>query len=175
MKLKIFTVLMAVFAAFAVSFAQGEPNQEIYTKIVLACQENKAVKNGLSLISKKNEKVTDVYDKSERNEKAKYERNSSEINIVSVDGPKVVKSYADCMKTKLQGKEFRNQGNKLNVKISITNDGRLVNNNTSTTERPVKKGKITKVNAPTITQGKSLWCEDEMNKCLQATIIIDQK
>ena len=42
-------------------------------------------------------------------------------------------------------------------------------------ERPVKKGKTTKVGNPTITQGKSLWCEDEMNKCLQATIVIEQK
>jgi hypothetical protein len=166
---------MAIFAAFTVSYAQGEPNQEIYAKVVIACQENKAVKTGLGQITKKNEKAIDAYDKSERNEKAKYERNTSEIDIVSTEGPKVVKSYADCMKTKLQGKEFRNQGNKLTAKISVTNDGRLVNNNTSTTERPVKKGKTTKVGNPTTTQGKSLWCEDEMNKCLQATIIIEQK
>jgi len=119
--------------------------------------------------------VVDAYDKSERNEKAKYERNTSEITIVSTDGPKIVKSYADCMKTKLQGKEFRNQGNKLTAKVSVTNDGRLVNNNTTTTERPVKKGKTTKVGNPTITHGKSFWCEDEMNKCLQATIVIEQK
>jgi hypothetical protein len=171
----IFSVLMAVLVAFTVSFAQGEPNQEIYAKVVIACQENKAVKTGLGQITKKNEKAIDAYDKSERNEKAKYERNTSEIDIVSTEGPKVVKSYAECMKTKLQGKEFRNQGNKLTAKVSVTNDGRLVNNNTSTTEHPVKKGKTTKVGNPTITQGKSLWCEDEMNKCLQATIVIDQK
>jgi len=166
----LFCGLMAI-----VSFAQDEPNQEIYTKVVLACEENKAVKAVLAQMSKKNEKSTDAYDKSERNEKAKYERNASEIDIVSTEGPKAIKAYADCMKTKLQGKEFRNQGNKLSVKVSVTNDGRIVNNSTSTTERPVKKGKATKVNAPTVTQGKSLWCEDEMNKCLQATIVIDQK
>jgi len=173
--MKIFNVLTAVFAAFAISFAQGEPNQEIYTKVVIACQDNKAVKAGLAQVTKKNEKVVDAYDKSERNEKAKYERNTSEIDIVSAEGPKIVKSYAECMKTKLQSKEFREQGNKLTAKVSVTNDGRLVNNNTTTTERPVKKGKATKVGNPTITQGKSLWCEDEMNKCLQATIVIEQK
>jgi len=173
--MKTFSVLTVVFVAFTVSFAQGEPNQEIYTKVVIACQENKAVKARLAQITKRNEKVIDVYDKSERNEKAKYERNTSEIDIVSVEGPKVVKFYADCMKAKLQGKEFRNQGNKLIAKVSVTNDGRLVNNSTTTSERPVKKGKITKVGNPTITQGKSLWCEDEMNKCLQATIVIEQK
>jgi len=171
----IFRVLMVVFAAFTVLFAQDEPNQEIYSKVVLACEENKAAKMVLAQMAKKNEKATDAYDKSERNEKAKYERNASEIDIVSTDGPKVVKSYADCLKTKLQGKEFRNQSHKLSVKISVTNDGRIVNNNTSTTEHPVKKGKTTKVGNPTITQGKSFWCEDEMNKCLQATIVIDQK
>ncbi|GBU25974.1 hypothetical protein R83H12_02645 [Fibrobacteria bacterium R8-3-H12] len=173
--MKIFSVLTAVFAAFAVSYAQSEPDQEIYTKVVIACQDNKAVKAGLAQITKKNEKVIDAYDKSERNEKAKYERNTSEIDIVSVEGPKIVKSYAECMKSKLQGKEFRNQGNKLTAKVSVTNDGRLVNNSTTTTDRPVKKGKSTKVGNPTITQGKSLWCEDEMNKCLQATIVIEQK
>jgi len=171
----IFNVLIAVLLAFTISFAQSEPNQEIYTKVVIACQEHKSVKSGLATISKKNEKITDTYDKSERNEKAKYERNASEIDIVSVEGPKVVKSYAECMKTKLQSKEFKNQGNKLTTKISITNDGRIVNNSTTTAERPVKKGKSTKVSNPTITQGKSLWCEDEMNKCLQATIVIEQK
>jgi len=173
--MKTFNVLTAVFTAFTVLFAQGEPNQEIYTKVIIACQDNKAVKNGLALITKKNEKVTDAYDKSERNEKAKYERNTSEIDIVSAEGPKIVKSYAECMKGKLQGKEFREQGNKLTAKVSVTNDGRLVNNSTTTTEHPVKKGKATKVGNPTITQGKSLWCEDEMNKCLQATIVIEQK
>jgi len=171
----IFNVLIAVLVAFTISFAQSEPNQEIYNKAVIACQDNKAVKTGLGTIAKKNEKITDAYDKSERNEKAKYERNAGEIDIVSSEGAKVVKSYAECMKTKLQGKEFKNQGNKLTVKISVTNDGRLVNNSTVTTERPVKKGKTTKVGNPTITQGKSLWCEDEMNKCLQATIVIEQK
>jgi len=114
----IFNVLLAILAAFTISFAQSEPNQEIYTKVVLACQENKAVKTGLGTISKKNEKVVDAYDKSERNEKAKYERNTSEIDIVSVEGPKVVKSYAECMKGKLQGKDFKNQGNKLTAKMS---------------------------------------------------------
>ncbi|MDR2595375.1 MAG: hypothetical protein LBC87_11455 [Fibromonadaceae bacterium] len=173
--MKILSVLTAVFAAFAISYAQSEPNQEIYSKVVIACQDNKAVKTGLAQITKKNEKVIDAYDKSERNEKAKYERNTSEITLVSTEGPKIVKSYADCMKTKLQGKEFREQSNKLTAKISVTNDGRLVNNSTTTTERPVKKGKATKVGNPTITQGKSLWCEDEMNKCLQATIVIEQK
>ena len=173
--MKTFNVLTAVFAAFAISFAQSEPNQEIYTKVVIACQDNKAVKTGLAQVTKKNEKVVDAYDKSERNEKAKYERNTSEIDIVSAEGPKIVKSYAECMKTKLQGKEFRNQGNKLTAKVSVTNDGRLVNNTTTTTERPVKAGKTTKVSNPTITHGKSLWCEDEMNKCLQATIVIEQK
>ena len=173
--MKILSVLTAVFAAFAISHAQSEPNQEIYSKVVIACQDNKAVKTGLAQITKKNEKVVDAYDKSERNEKAKYERNTSEITIVSTEGPKIVKSYAECMKTKLQGKEFREQSNKLTAKVSVTNDGRLVNNNTTTTERPVKKGKATKVGNPTITQGKSFWCEDEMNKCLQATIVIEQK
>jgi len=171
----ILRILTAVCAAFTVLYAQDEPNQEIYSKVVLSCEENKAVKTVLAQMSKKNEKVTDAYDKSERNEKAKYERNASEIDIVSTEGPKVLKAYADCIKTKLQGKEFRNQGNKLTVKISVTNDGRVVNNSTSTTERPVKKGKATKVGNPTVTQGKSLWCEDEMNKCLQATIVIEQK
>jgi len=173
--MKILSVLTAVFAAFAISHAQSEPNQEIYSKVVIACQDNKAVKTGLAQITKKNEKVVDAYDKSERNEKAKYERNTSEITIVSTEGPKIVKSYAECMKTKLQGKEFREQSNKLTAKVSVTNDGRLVNNNTTTTERPVKKGKTTKVGNPTITHGKSFWCEDEMNKCLQATIVIEQK
>ena len=173
--MKILSVLTAVFAAFAISHAQSEPNQEIYSKVVIACQDNKAVKTGLAQITKKNEKVVDAYDKSERNEKAKYERNTSEIDIVSAEGPKIVKFYAECMKSKLQGKEFREQGNKLTAKVSVTNDGRLVNNSTTTTERPVKKGKPTKVGNPTITQGKSFWCEDEMNKCLQATIVIEQK
>jgi len=171
----IFTVLFTVLAAFTISFAQDEPNQEIYTKVVLACHENKAVKIGLGQISKKNEKVIDAYDKSERNEKAKYERNASEIDIVSTEGTKVVKSYADCLKAKLQGKEFKNQGNKLTAKILVTNDGRLVNSSTLTAERPVKKGKSTKVGNPTIKQDKSFWCEDEMNKCLQSTIVIEQK
>ncbi|MDR2555039.1 MAG: hypothetical protein LBC64_06375 [Fibromonadaceae bacterium] len=171
----IFRALTAIFTVFTVLFAQDEPNQEIYSKVVLACEENKAVKTVLAQMAKKNEKATDAYDKSERNEKAKYERNASEIDIVSTEGPKVLKAYADCIKAKLQGKEFRNQGNKLIAKISVTNDGRIVHNSTSTTERPVKKGKATQVGNPTITQGKSLWCEDEMNKCLQATIVIEQK
>jgi hypothetical protein len=166
---------MVAVAASTISFAQGEPNQEIYSKVILACEENKATKAALAQISKKNEKIIDVYDKSERSEKAKYERSTSEIDIIKAEGPKVIKSYADCMKTKLQGKEFREQSNKLNVSVSVANDGSLINNKSATTERPVKKGKKTTVAAPNITYGKSLWCEDDARKCLQATIIIDQK
>jgi hypothetical protein len=175
LNIKLSMLAMVVAVVSTVSFAQNEPNQEIYTKIIIACEENKATKAILAQISKKNEKVIDVYDKSERGEKAKYERSTSEIDIIKSEGEKAIKSYADCMKTKLQGKDFRNQGNKLNVNVSVTNEGRIINNNSTTTERPVKKGKTTKVDAPKITLGKSLWCDDEVKKCLQATIIIEQK
>jgi hypothetical protein len=169
-----FRYLAAIIAASTVSFAQSEPNQEIYTKVILACEENKAIKTTLAQMLKKNEKATDAYDKSEHGEKAKYERNASELDIVQTEGPKVVKSYADCMKTKLQqGKEFRNQGYKLNVNISVTNDGRIINNKTTTSEFSIKKGKKATVAAPKTTFGKSFWCEDEVNKCFQATIIIE--
>jgi hypothetical protein len=171
----ILKVIMAAAVASTVSFAQSEPNQEIYTKVILACEENKAAKFILTQISKKNEKIIDVYDKSERNEKAKYERNAGEIELLKAEGPKVIKAYSDCMKTKLQGNAFRNQSNKITVNVSVTNDGRIINHNSATTERPVKKGKKTIVAAPKVTFGKSLWCEDEANKCFQATIIIDQK
>ena len=175
MKLK-GSAIMAVMVASAISFAQNEPNQEIYSKVVLACEENKAVKTGLAQISKKNSKVIDVYDKSERGEKAKFERSTSEIDIIKAEGPKVVKSYADCMKAKLQAKDFRNKINKVTVKLSVTNEGNLVNHSTTTTDRPLPKGKkISVVGTPKTTLGKSYWCEDELNKCLQATIVIDQK
>jgi flagella basal body P-ring formation protein FlgA len=161
--------------ASTVAFAQGETNQEIYSKVVLACEENKMVKTTLAVISKKSEKVTDAYDKSERNEKAKYERNASELEIIKAEGPKVIKAYSDCLKTKMQAKEFRNQGNKVTVNVSARSDGRIVNNSTATAEKPVKQGKATVVQAPKITVGKSLWCEDEANKCYQVTIVIEQK
>jgi len=177
MEFKNFAILaMVVMATSVISFAQDELNQEIYSKVVIACEENKAVKNALAQISKKNGKVIDVYDKSERGEKAKFERSTSEIEIIKAEGPKVIKSYADCMKAKMQGKDFRNKVNKLTVKVSVTNEGNLVNHSTATTERPLPKGKkSTTVAAPKTTLGKSYWCEDEMNKCFQATIIIDQK
>jgi hypothetical protein len=176
MNIKLSILAIAILVASTVSFAQSEPNPEVYTKIILACEENKATKVVLAQISKKNEKVIDVYDKSERGEKAKYERSTSEIEIIKAEGPKAIKSYADCMKTKLQqGKDFRNQSNKINVSISVANDGRIINHNYTATERPVKKGKKTTVAAPKITFGKSLWCEDEVSKCMQATIIIEQK
>jgi len=177
MKLKYFAILaMTVAVASTISFAQDELNQEIYNKVVLACEENKAVKTGLAQISKKNEKIVDTYDKSERGEKAKFERSTSEIDIIKAEGPKVVKSYTDCLKTKLQAKDFRNKINKVTVKFSVTNEGNLVNHSTTTTERPLPKGKkTTAVGAPKTTLGKSYWCENEMNKCFQATVVIDQK
>ncbi|MCL2207451.1 MAG: hypothetical protein FWB90_05060 [Fibromonadales bacterium] len=170
------TFIIAIMAACVISFAQNEPNPEIYNKVVTACEENKAVKTGLAQISKKNGKVVDVYDKSERGEKARFERSTSEIEIIKADGPKVLKSYADCMKSKLQAKEFRGNINKVTVKLSVTNEGNLVIHNTTTTERALPKGKKTStVNAPKTTLGKSYWCEDEMKKCAQATIVVDQK
>ena len=170
-------IVVGAMAASALFAQEQNRERDFEEKALVACEEAKLVVSGLAGIKKAHEKITDKYDKSERQEKDRYERITAEIALVGKEGVKVVNAYSECMKGKLQSaKEFKGQSNLITVKVSVQSTGAITNGGATVKERTVKKGvKTTKVGKPTIKSDKNPWCSDGYTICHNATIVLDQK